>query len=87
MRKEPLLPPLTGGEGLGAELGRGKMLGRGEGEMVVVGRGKKGGCNSRIEESNRVRKLSRLCTATWHTYRTCPCCDQGCKCMDLDQPR
>ena len=54
MQKEPLLPPLTGGEGLGAELGRGTMLGRGEGEMVVVGRGKKGGCNSRIEEGGVV---------------------------------
>ena len=43
--------------------------------------------NGRESHSNRVRKLSRLCTATWHTYRTCPCCDQGCKCMDLDQPR
>ena len=30
------------------------MLGRGEGEMVVVGRGKKGGCNSRIEEGGVV---------------------------------
>ena len=43
--------------------------------------------NGREIHSNRVRKLSRLCTATWHTCRTCPCCDQGCKCMDLDQPR
>ena len=43
--------------------------------------------NGRGSHSNRVRKLCRLCMATWHTSRTCPCCDQGCKCMDLDQPR
>ena len=59
MRKGPLLPPLPEGEGLRAEKEGGTILGRGVGELVVVGLGHNGGLKGRSKGDGMFRDEER----------------------------
>ena len=59
MRKGPLLPPLPRGEGLRVEKEGGTILGRGVGELVVVGLGHNGGLKGRSKGDGMFRDEER----------------------------
>jgi len=59
MRKEPKLPSLPWGDSLRAEIGRGKVLGWGVGDKVVVGLGSTGGCKGQSDAGGVIREGER----------------------------
>ena len=49
MRREPLLPHLPSRKGLEVVLGRDNLIGRGVGDIVVVGLGNNNDCKGRLD--------------------------------------